>query len=300
MERRKPEAVPFHKFVYNSRDGTVLGRTGSSWAKILAFYAIFYTCLIVFVAIYMGIFLSTLNDEVPKYTLSDSLIGTNPGLGFRPLPPEEHVDSTLIWYRGTDDESMKHWVDSLDDFLKDYRKRNRRLQNCSYEQPPARGQLCAVDVAKWAPCTKENKYNYPKSAPCIFLKLNKIYGWIPEYYNKSADLPEKMPAELQQHIEQVEATNPIALNTIWVSCEGENPADVENIGPIAFYPNRGFPGYYYPFESDDDYMSPVLAVQLTKPQRGVLINVECKAWARNIRHDRADRLGSVHFELLID
>lgn len=33
---------------------------------------------------------------------------------------------------------------------------------------------------------------------------------------------------------------------------------------------------------------------------GVLINIECKAWARNIKHDRADRRGSVHFELMID
>jgi sodium/potassium-transporting ATPase subunit beta len=32
----------------------------------------------------------------------------------------------------------------------------------------------------------------------------------------------------------------------------------------------------------------------------VLINVECKAWAKNIHHDRAERRGSVHFELMID
>lgn len=30
------------------------------------------------------------------------------------------------------------------------------------------------------------------------------------------------------------------------------------------------------------------------------MNVECKAWARNIIHDRINRLGSVHFEVLID
>lgn len=33
---------------------------------------------------------------------------------------------------------------------------------------------------------------------------------------------------------------------------------------------------------------------------GVLINIECKAWAHNIHHDRVDRRGSVHFELMID
>jgi sodium/potassium-transporting ATPase subunit beta len=30
------------------------------------------------------------------------------------------------------------------------------------------------------------------------------------------------------------------------------------------------------------------------------MNIECKAWAKNIFHDRADRRGSVHFELMID
>lgn len=32
-------------------------------------------------------------------------------------------------------------------------------------------------------------------------------------------------------------------------------------------------------------------------KRGVLVEVECKAFAYNIIHDRANRLGMVHFEL---
>lgn len=31
--RRKPDPIPFHKFLFNSREGTVLGRTGASWGK---------------------------------------------------------------------------------------------------------------------------------------------------------------------------------------------------------------------------------------------------------------------------
>lgn len=31
--RRKPDPVPFSKFLYNSEKGTVMGRTGSSWGK---------------------------------------------------------------------------------------------------------------------------------------------------------------------------------------------------------------------------------------------------------------------------
>lgn len=39
------------------------------------------------------------------------------GLGFRPLPPEDNVESTLIWYKGTDYENYKLWTESLTKFL---------------------------------------------------------------------------------------------------------------------------------------------------------------------------------------
>lgn len=52
-----------------------------------------------------------------------------------------------------------------------------------------------------------------------------------------------------------------------MSCEGENPADVENIGPIEYYPRRGFPGYYYPYENSEGYLSPLVAVHFARPVR---------------------------------
>ena len=55
------------------------------------------------------------------------------------------------------------------------------------------------------------------------------------------------------------------LNTVWVSCEGENPADVENIGPIQYIPRRGFPGYFFPFINNDGYLSPLVAVWFERP-----------------------------------
>lgn len=39
------------------------------------------------------------------------------GLGFRPLPEMDNVESTLIWYKGTHHENYKQWTDSLDEFL---------------------------------------------------------------------------------------------------------------------------------------------------------------------------------------
>jgi hypothetical protein len=41
------------------------------------------------------------------------------------------------------------------------------------------------------------------------------------------------------------------LSNIWVSCDGENPADVENIGPISYWPKRRFPDYYFRYQNQD-------------------------------------------------
>lgn len=57
------------------------------------------------------------------------------------------------------------------------------------------------------------------------------------------------------------------MNTVWISCEGENPADQENIGPINYLPFRGFPGYFYPYENSEGYLSPLVAVHFQRPKR---------------------------------
>ncbi|XP_033226873.1 sodium/potassium-transporting ATPase subunit beta-2-like [Belonocnema kinseyi] len=291
-------------FIYNPETGAFMGRTASSWGKIGLFYLIFYGVLAALVAICFWGFYQTVDPRTPTWQLERSLIGTNPGLGFRPLPPAENVESTLIWYKGTDPGNFRHWIKSLEQFLQQYKTPGTRpglganIANCDYDQPPKRGQVCNVDVMKFAPCNQENQFNYHKASPCVFLKLNKIYGWRPEFYNETNKLPEKMPESLKRYIRSIPEKQ---RNTIWVSCEGENPADQENIGPIDIIPpHQGFPGYYYPYENAEGYLSPLVAVHFRRPRTGILINVECKAWARNIIHSRNDKLGSVHFELMID
>jgi hypothetical protein len=43
-------------------------------------------------------------------------------------------------------------------------------------------------------------------------------------------------------------------HVVWLDCYGVTPADKEFIGPLNYYPRRGFNGVYFPFtgvESDD-------------------------------------------------
>lgn len=53
---------------------------------------------------------------------------------------------------------------------------------------------------------------------------------------------------------------------IWVTCEGENPADIENLGPINYLPNRGFAGYYFPFKNQKGYLPPTIAINFERPK----------------------------------
>lgn len=294
----------FKLFLWNSETSQFLGRTGSSWGKILLFYFIFYSVLIGFFSAMLAVFYQTLDDRTPKWTLDSSLIGSNPGLGFRPMPPDSNVESTLVWYKSSDKGNVQYWQKQLDEFLKKYEKENNpnfnNVEPCLPHQKPAPGKVCDVRFdSEWQKCTKQFGYNYDSSegGPCIFLKLNKIFNWQPEYYNSST-VPHDMPLYLKEHIAEAEKENNHKF--VWVSCQGENPADMENIGIIHYLPKRGFSSEYFPFTNVNGYLSPLVAVYFEKPKRGVLINIECKAWARNIIHDRVERRGSVHFELMID
>ncbi|BES88650.1 unnamed protein product [Nesidiocoris tenuis] len=294
----------FSTFLWNSETNQFLGRTFSSWAKILFFYLCFYAGLAAFFSGLLALFYQTLDFQTPKWTLTGSLIGANPGLGFRPMPPESHVESTLIWYKVADN-NFAPWTEKLDNFLKPYREPSKETEaaavNCDFSDPPAEnGRVCKVDITAWSPCVKEKGYNFPAGAPCIFLKLNKIFDWMPEFYNDTEKLPANMPEDLKTHIADEKTHSPKNLNTVWVSCEGENPADVENIGSIQYIPRRGFPGFYFPYKNQKGYLQPIIAIWFERPANGVLINIECKAWAHNIQHDRAERRGSVHFELMVD
>lgn len=88
---------------------------------------------------------------------------------------------------------------------------------------------------------------------------------------------------------------------MFISCEGQYENDKENVGKITILP-RGFPSYYYPYTNEKGYLSPIVSVQFESPNSGVVINIECKAWATNIIYHggERDRQGSTHFELMID
>ncbi|RLU18376.1 hypothetical protein DMN91_008733 [Ooceraea biroi] len=269
----------FRDGIYNPQEGTYCGHPPKKWGYTLIFYACFYAGLAILFSICMKGMLATLSYEKPKWTLSSSLIGTNPGLGFRPISdnPDER---SLIWYSASNETEVQKWTNLLDTFLEQYINSTllpnggTNQQICNYTMPPKPRKVCAVDVNNWGPCAPDQQYGFNNSAPCIFIKLNRIYGWVPEYYNDTEDLPAEMPESLVSYIKSVDAS--------WGS--------------------HGFPGFYYPYENIPGYLSPVVAVHFLRPTRNQVINVECRAWAKNIQYSsyRSEKKGAVHFELMVD
>ncbi|XP_047106535.1 sodium/potassium-transporting ATPase subunit beta-2-like [Schistocerca piceifrons] len=71
-------------------------------------------------------------------------------------------------------------------------------------------------------------------------------------------------------------------DTLWVSCEGYHPSDVEHVGNISYYPQPGFKAVYFPYKESSNYLSPIVAVKFSEPMKDLLITVKCRAWAKNI------------------
>jgi len=141
--------------------------------------------------------------------------------------------------------------------------------------------------------------------PCILLKLNKIIDLEPDYYNdttvqtiteKVSGVVHVVPETLKSHINGV-----ANKNQVWVDCQGEWPFDTESMGPIEYYPkDRGFSDQFFPYpKKQKDYHSPLVAVKFLNPPIGVLLHIECRAWAHNINYDRMTNIGKAHFELLV-
>jgi sodium/potassium-transporting ATPase subunit beta len=282
-----------------------LGRTPSSWGKITLFYLVYYAILAGVWAFMLWVFLQTMSEAEPKWQQGESIIGVNPGVAFRPAPPLANIDSTLIHFSEGNDGNWDHWVTELGNLVDDMAKEEAGASyvDCDNLEGAKRpNELCRLDSTKFgAHCSKDNKFGYDKGKPCIFIKLNKIYGWEPPTYERLDELPEDMPQYLKDEIKNNYSNGGnITKRMVWLSCQGENAADKENIGELEITPYPGIPAAYFPFMRQTGYKSPMVAIQFKRPEPAVLINIECKTWFRDVVHNRRDRVGSVHFELLVD
>ncbi|XP_067668767.1 sodium/potassium-transporting ATPase subunit beta-1-like [Haliotis asinina] len=279
----------FKKFCYNPDDGTVMGFTAVHWVFRFLFYLAFYVALGLFFAANMGIFFVILDWNFPTMQGVDSLLKV-PGLGFRPMPDSM---STVIRFVKGDASTYTQYLDHLEAYLRYYENENQQGENykdCSEIRERRTTELdkvCRFDILQLgADCVKQQNFGFDDGQPCILLKLNKIFNWEPEEFTN-----ETVPDEIRDTWSQWSIT---------VTCDGENPVDRESMGPLSYHPPNGFHFKYFPFRNQQGYRSPLMFVRFEEPRPGVLLMITCKAWARNIYHNRNEMVGQVHFELLVD
>lgn len=304
VERKGWEAVRY--LIHDPDKGEYFTRTPKSWALITGFYIIYYSCLAAFWAAMLAIFLSTISEDQPKWIGTASLIGESPGVGLNPKQTADLIDSSMIQYNKNSKEDKEGeggkvagwggWAERVDEYLASIKSGGKA---CSKEDGATTTEACKFDVTALEECNKKGG-GFEEGVPCMYLKLNKIYGVENRHYDGTTEydgkvFPDEMPKSLQDHIKKQDNKE-----QVWVNCRGEYPADVEALGEPEYFPaTRGFPGYYFPYEKQNDYQSPIVAVRFPNAKPNQLLHVECRVWADNIGYEKRDRVGINHFELQI-
>lgn len=281
----------FRRFFYDPEKKTIMTRDDVTWARFFLFYFVFFSVLVAYLSCAFGIYLELYADKNhPRTQASDSPLMEWPSLAYRPMP---NYKTSLIRFVQGQPSSYKPYADHIQAYLLHYEnemQESEALVDCSNlgsntNRDKTKACRFVIDTMGQN-CTWQRDYGYDEGKPCIMLKISKIFGWEPTPYETS-EKPEEMGDRF-------------STEYVGVSCEGENPIDQENMGPIAYYPPRGFPNYYYPYLNQEGYRQPLVMVQFLKPTNGIVINVWCKLWSKGLTHHRYDNMGSIHFEILID
>lgn len=276
-----------------------MGRKPLEWGAVLLYYVFFYAFLAGFWAACMAGFLRTIDRSQPTQQGNFSMLKANPGMTFEPMVT---TDNTIIEYSGNNYSDL---VTRMDSILQPYWDAYNALKNntgtqlqasCSADgKNSARGYACVPDMSQIPDeCNKANYYGYRSGAPCIFLRANKVYGFMPTPYgNVTAETSQEVPLPSPTLYKNYDP------NYIGITCEGENDGDRDSIMNVTFYPPQGVPFYFFPYYNQPNYLPPfVMARFQVQPGRGLM--VWCRLWAQNVKHDKTDVQGSIHFELFVN
>lgn len=315
----------FGKFLYNSDDGTVMGRDGKSWARISVFYLFYYAFLACLFAISINITLSCLDEEKPYFQTRLQA----PGVTIQPKLPSEREQNSDIKYSVSDADSYEKYQTQLNEFLEPYQvnaQNGEDFKDCTVpvdvaDQNQPNQKVCKQNVTQLGLCAG-GEFGYPDGKPCLLLKVNRIIGWSPAAYtnlekqdNAENRADNSKAPSLQEFLDS--ESIPYNKDLMYISCYGLNEDDKKNLGEVTvegapadansiqYFPegNPGIPSWNYPYHGkkvQPAYISPVIAVKFNNIKRGELINVGCKAYALNILDDLRTNSGFIHFKIQID
>ncbi|CAF1151442.1 unnamed protein product [Adineta steineri] len=287
--------------VYDSKRKQFLGRDGAGWGKLGVFYFFFYIGLAGFFCAMLAIFMAFTPRDHPRYTTDESRMETRsnplaPGLGFRPQPD---VDKNLIFLDKTsDNEGKSPYAESLDQYLQIYywKQGERKATNEDGDEEGDTSTVQEFNIANPGGCVSGNDYGYKNGRPCVLVKMNKIVGFEP--------IPGYAPGE------KGNSTCGPKPSEIAVHCQGEYPADVDNMGPITYMSEKGqdrkcgsLDTKWFPYHGKSDrknvYQAPYIWVQFEQPKPNVLINVICRVYGQNIHYDKKTGRALTRFQIYV-
>ncbi|CAL1541451.1 unnamed protein product [Lymnaea stagnalis] len=279
-------------WLYNPEDGTVMGRTPFDWFLYIICIIVFLSALIGMSAAFCGIFYWVIDWNSPTLQGASSILQT-PGMSFRPQP---EVRSTLIRFLKGDTTTYTHIIDHIESYILYYENELQvgdRYKDCNEIRTRRTEELdkvCVFDpIVLGDFCVKQQNYGYDDGQPCVLLKLNKIFAWVPEEYT-----PESVPDLIKDDWKEEDPW------WIHVRCDGDDDTTRENMGDLLYFPAQGFHFKHFPFLNQQGYRSPIMFLRMDNPRPGVLLMLTCRAFAKNIIHDRVEQVGQIHFEVLVD
>ncbi|VDP03618.1 unnamed protein product [Soboliphyme baturini] len=211
-------------------------------------------------------------------------------MGYQPWLRDD-PESTLIYFNKSDSQSYAKYTRQLKKFYEKYNNHNYTRKCVGNQSNRDNDELaCMFDLIadfEREGCGESDDFGFMHGHPCVILTLNKLIGWEPVSYPRDS-----APEVIRRYYDYNKAD-------IGIHCEGEHQSDQENIGVIKYIPPTGIPSKYFPYRVMKNYHQPFAVVKFMSLTPAMLIEVECKAFAYNIIHDRTYRLGMVHFELFV-
>ncbi|CAF3476612.1 unnamed protein product [Rotaria socialis] len=193
-------------YLWNRETKRFCARDGLEWAKLgFCYFIHFFTLGILFSALVIVYFL-LMDKKTPRRLGNESALafdnGIHPGLGFR---PQFYMDRSIIKWRSsrkTGHESIGQMIDNIQEWGKMYILKDQFYQqmiDCTaiprhllidYFRQGLSCIFLVTDVKPGPnPCTKPKSYGYNKGRPGVVIKLNRIFGWIPEPYQSKEEVP---------------------------------------------------------------------------------------------------------------
>ncbi|CAH8679937.1 unnamed protein product [Schistosoma rodhaini] len=260
---------------------------GINLLKLLIFFILLYVLLLSIVICLMKLVLYKIIDaDKPYLTGSYSSLENTPGLSIVPVISTE---MNLVAYKDGKPDTFLIFQDMLIAFLSQYEyysytgnnMRDCLMQNDS--QALTYGTLvetsCLFNLDWSYACNINNYFGFDSGSPCVIIKLNRIYGWLPDIRSNE--------------------------NGIKICCKGANPNDDILLGTICLYDayihtEEGcgrqcafIPHQYFPYLNQESYQSPLIFLQFQNVRKNVLMQIHCETV------NLPNKMG-VNFALLVD